>query len=321
MNKYYSGTDRKHRRWTILRSQISLTSTKIFNRYLLNLYSEFDSSELNYDEWFQSVHPCHEPTSPISPAGPLISPDTGKRASRTNLLIIHKTPVKPEQENHEMFMSPNVSVRRPGDEDKPGGLRSKPMRILTRDSSLSKRSSMHMLTSDVSDMQMSIVKTGSTIRHTDVDIVTSPIRKFVLEAQQQDEMLLSDDNWTIGRMSSLPSLEGWLSSSNRESPPKQESPKIAPACGLRKFGMGAKAERIQIPTKTDSLEASSHPSPNFKRIKADTNIFTPLPTLQPPTDHPTRPPPIVKNSKKDVKIEDLKKILAEHNQRLRPRKR
>lgn len=125
-------------------------------------------------------------------------------------------------------------------------------------------------------------------------------------------VLLSDDNWTtLG--SSLPSLEAWISTSNLESPPHINLPPDQPELdtapglngGLRKFGMAARATRVQV--AADAPLTSINPSPTLKRVKTEATR--------------TEAPPARSTSSKAVKIEDLKKILAEHNQRLRPRRR
>lgn len=125
-------------------------------------------------------------------------------------------------------------------------------------------------------------------------------------------VLLSDDNWTtLG--SSLPSLEAWISTSNLESPPHISLPPDQPELdtapglngGLRKFGMAARATRVQV--AADAPLTSINPSPTLKRVKTEATR--------------TEAPPVRSTSSKAVKIEDLKKILAEHNQRLRPRRR
>jgi hypothetical protein len=271
-------------------------------------------------------------------------------------------------------MSPNVSMVRPG------GLRSKPRRVLTRpvaSSSLSRSCAMSedlaRYSSDTSPSRINQgspvtggtdadepmgMSLGGTVRRTPLAshvtprTATSPISRFIIEHNRKlseakrsspmkrsspgpsSRLLLSEDTWTDGRISSLPSLEGWLDSSSRsDSPPLVYLPSEGPSpmkvdecpvsdhpapIGLRKLGMAARAARVQVAAPTTSTEPSRMPSPTVKRIRTDTHSFTAAAPSVPPERNHFAP---VQKKGGAVKIEDLKKILAEHNQRLRPRKR
>jgi hypothetical protein len=137
-----------------------------------------------------------------------------------------------------------------------------------------------------------------------------------------------------GRISSLPSLDGWLNSSASflPSPPKcrlpiedEEQPSKPPANtagGLRKLGLASRATRVQVqideqgtvPVMTTTTATSKNVSPDIKRIRTDSK-FCPAPSI--PHNPITMRKP---TTEKPAKIDDLKKILAEHNQRIRPRK-
>lgn len=346
------------------------------------------SSELSDGFWFNQVHSSHEPTSPLSPTGPLLSP--GALLEEDTMMNVEEpeTPASPSirlkptrtpgicgpSSDYGCHMSPNVSMVRPG------GLRSKPGRVLTMPvakSSLSRSCAMSAdSTRYSSDTNPSRVKSGSPVTEgTDADeliamslggtirrtplashvaprTATSPISRFIIERNQKQyeakrsspmkqsspgpssRLLMSEDTWTDGRISSLPSLEGWLVSSSRtDSPPRAYLSSDGPSpmkvddfpvtdkpstFGLRKLGMAARATRVQVAAPTTSSEPSRMPSPTVKRIRTDTHSFTAAaPSVPPERSHFA---PIQKKGGA-VKIEDLKKILAEHNQRLRPRKR
>lgn len=230
-----------------------------------------------------------------------------------------------------------------------------------------------------SDHRMSIVKSSAEPRHsllrrtllqqsTTPKTTTSPISKFYLKppdstdppstgsTANSSQLLFSEENWTIdsSRLSSFPSLEGWLataSPSNREgsspfhqdtnslvqsspSPPQPRLPLDEPEYEeaenkkpvLRKLGMASKPGRVQIPQPpppSNSGNSTARPSPTNKRIKTDAHFFTPAPHEQPSKSVQGAAQPILiqQPKPKNVKIEDLKKLLAEHNQRLRPRRR
>jgi len=262
-------------------------------------------------------------------------------------------------------MSPNVAMIRPG------GLRSKPGRVLAKShlnssvgkeiaspsSGVKRKSSILSREFIDSERQGSPMTTSRTplALHVTPRLPTSPISKFVLDRPSplsrgdqkhrssvtegnSSKMLISEDNWTEGRISSLPSLEGWIVSSSAgshmETPPKLDCPmevldgpspmkidfhppsshtNTAGKPALRKLGMAARPARVQIPTTTmqSSVEPSRNPSPTLKRFRAESHAFTSAP-----------PPPVIQTKPgKQVKIEDLKKILAEHNQRIRPTKK
>lgn len=286
--------------------------------------------------------------------------------------------LEPLHSSSSAHMSPNVSVLRPGGRlrAKPGRvLASRPSehsRLQSHASTPSKRSSP-MLSFDSSlssyrDMMISDESMqGSPLRHSPLmaslatpQIPSSPVRRhhrslFAAQISQEpgsvqrgsplttvghSDRFRSEDNWTDGRISSLPSLEGWLAEESRssllhmaleevrdtnppspmridEGPSEMMADSRPPILGLRKLGLGSRPERVQLPPppshENSSANSTRIPSPSMKRIRTEPTAFTQAPAPSLPPKPPARPG--------NVRIDDLKKILAEHNQRIRPRKR
>lgn len=395
----------KYRETKRLLDQIVLKSAPVQDENAVeeNVFGTFDSSELSEGWWFEQPHHSHEPSSPLPPVGPLLSSqdlmgegdlapseqpmscfDLEMAAEMaTPSLAAASSAQRPLQRldhlhsSSSAYMSPNVSVLRPG-----GRLRAKPGRVLasrpseqapppstlSRASTPSKRSSpMLSFDSSLSSCRdMMISGHGSPLRHSPLlaslasprppsspgqthrrNLFTSRLsqlhhptdsvqRGSPLTTVGHSDRFRSEDNWTDGRISSLPSLEGWLAAESRSSllhmamddgdrttaPPSPMNideavdpvdTRPAAHLGLRKLGLGSRATRVQLPVPPSQEQAASststrNPSPCVKRIRTEPAAFT-----QAPPSRSTKPG--------NVKIEDLKKILAEHNQRIRPRKR
>lgn len=100
--------------------------------------------------------------------------------------------------------------------------------------------------------------------------------------------------------------------------------------GLRKIGLGSRAVRVERPTveleeyrpPPALLARSKARSPLIKRVKVDARFCPAPPAIKSKNASPARlppPPPLGPGKReKPVKLDELKKLLADHNQKLRP---
>ena len=173
-------------------------------------------------------------------------------------------------------------------------------------------------------------------------------------ADQEEEARRDTDELRRRLSTSLPSIAGW--SSIPESPPvlacgltfdddvnylgKRPLPKESPIAlaaaerdkGLRRIGLGAKALRVERPA-VDIEDYRPPPallarpkarSPLIKRVKVDARFCPAPPVIKSRNGSPKEtatssfPLAMVGKKEKPVKLDELKKLLADHNQKLRP---
>ncbi|PJF17871.1 hypothetical protein PSACC_02303 [Paramicrosporidium saccamoebae] len=303
------------------------------------------------DEWFQRPHLEHEPTSPFSPVGALISPERDTPRSTTATTprstprpISKSTPRSVQQDS---LMSPR-SFRSPTPV-RGLGLRSKPQRVIPGNSggsSLASAASPQLSSPMVMEFSQiaSLVKSPTTRWQVTMadPRSSSSIERSVIPS-------LSD--------TSLPTITGW--SSIPETPPvlasalfdadmaalgKRSLPKDSPMVRkelpiplIKRIGLASRAMRvpapeppgvdsltiepIAAPPRRSSITVTKKRSPVIKRLRVDAR-FCPAPSvLKSKTgSRNTSPLKTVVPPKKEkpVKLDDLKKLLAEHNQKLRP---
>lgn len=295
-----------------------------------------DSSEI--DEWFNRFHPLHEPLRPMTPPGPLISPEklftfkpqqSLKASPKSGVNCELNTPSK----------GPNTRI----------GLRSKPARVLKSNSSTgsfdSSPSSLvrsNFSTNHNNNSLSSPTRNHSPVRtnllsspirnHSPIKNLSSPIRNFSSNFIQSSP--LKQQNVQQNRQNSVISTPTRLSSTSNT------SSITLSVSSLTKTFYYDPMPSVSSPTIQSDLIKPSN-SPLKMKTKFSEGVSSPLRKavgiLQLEDEHPFNPNNNGNNLKKrltetlpnnevkrhrpvkiEAELEDIKKLLSQHNNRIRP---
>jgi hypothetical protein len=289
-------------------------------------------------EWFQRPHLEHEPTSPFSPVGALITPESNTPRSTPRSMLRNSGGSPLSARRH--FQSPNTPVRGLG-------LRSRPQRILPGHSGGSSYGSPPMASP--------LFTSPITMEYSQIEsLVKSPTTRWqVTMADPRSSSSIERSVIIPVSDTSLPTVAGW--SSIPETPPilasavfdpdiaalgKRSLPKDSPMVKkeqpmplIKRIGLASRALRVPAEIEAEVEESNSAPMsvpvpvpvpapiPVIKRLRVDAK-FCPAPLVFKSKNgskdtSPIKAAPLSKKEK-PVKLYDLKKLLAEHNQKLRP---
>lgn len=260
-----------------------------------------DSSDI--DEWFDRFHPLHEPLRPSTPPGPLISPE--KRFYSPTLSNVFRpqslkaSPLKldfssdiPSKASPLVNNSINTPSKGPNTRI---GLRSKPARVLKPNGSFNS----------------SPTTTKSDFSSTAININSSPIRTPARASMASSPITLSVSSLTKTFYSNDVLS---LASPGSKSPTKSIYtngavsliPSSSPLRMKTKFSEGT-ASPLRTAVGILQLEEPPQQSEFKKRLTSTTT--TAVVEIKQKT---------VKKPKIEAELEDIKKLLSQHNNRIRP---
>ncbi len=226
--------------------------------------SSVDEGETDYEEldaWFNRFHPLHEPLRPMTPPGPLLSPERSSTQHRP----LRSFAFQPRSSTGPSFASPTRSSIT-------GPSITTPLRPVAS-----------------SPLKQPLSSPKYSPKHSPL---SSPIKSRLLSSP-------------VRNFSPLTRIS-FLNSSPTRSPLTAAPFAVAPV----KIGLKAKAARVLKPESQDSspiepvIVKPIEPE-SLKRMHSETQII----------DHSKRP----KLKSSNVDLDDIKKLLNQHNNRIRPR--
>ena len=310
--------------------------------------SPSDSDSIEIDEWFNRSHPLHEPLRPMTPPGPLISPE--RTTNKNNFKSLWTSPLKldfSKDPSASMRNSPRCELNTPSKGPNTRiGLRSKPARVLksSQSSSIGSGGIGIVIGSDsiggtsISSSPSSLIKTNfSNNLNNNSPNVRSPIRNLNYTSPiKQSQSLLMTTPTKSSVASPTSSLTLSVSSLTKHfydndhhqsvlnSPIKIDSPlkmkSISKSTIARSF---PEASPLRKDVGIDILQIEEEKQTNPKKRSNPVESKIAPVVLSKPTSPATSS---TENSKKqrpfpsriDAELADIKKLLSQHNSRLRP---
>lgn len=292
---------------------------QLFSKSLDEEEGETDYEEL--DAWFNRFHPLHEPLRPMTPPGPLLSPE------RTAIqhLPLRNFPTTSSPQKPPSFSSPRSPAKQQQQQQFQMAPRpTSPLKQVTsnqsplRPATLQSPQRKQPLQSPIKQQQhfssnSPISGNNSPIRRMQSPLLSSPIRTFSplarLSSLQSSPILRSPQKKSF----STPATVGTSVCSSGAAP---KSP--------LKIGLRAKAARVLKPESPLNDSISNPPTQEpavaaAKRKLHERNEETPAAHAASDNDDSR-----AKRSKRkkaaavEVDLDDIKKLLSQHNSRLRP---
>lgn len=297
-------------------------------------YSASDSSS-EIDEWFSRFHPLHEPLRPMTPPGPLISPE--RRRLGVGLSCLIASPLKLETDS-SFTQSPTQSKTAGPFVNTPSkgpntriGLRSKPARVLKSGAGVSS-SSNSPSKSFINSSPSSLIR--STNFFQDTSTAVSPARSSVPFRDSALSPLRSMRGSEFSPIRSPIRAFSPVCSPIRAFPPASRTPQHSPSLSstdsaislnvssLTKNGLVSPIKLPSSPLKMKSKFSEGTASPLRNSILFQPEMITrkrpPNPTETLSTNLTAGSTKIRKHPKIDAELEDIKKLLSQHNNRIRP---
>lgn len=283
-----------------------------------------DSSEI--DEWFNRFHPLQEPLRPMTPPGPLISPEkisfnSFKSAVSLNLKA---SPLKlgnqsPRIELNTPSKGPNTRI----------GLRSKPARVLKGSNTSSSSTSTNTNTNtenryysngggSLNSSPSSLIRTNFTnsppIQRSPIKLTSSPIRNHQSPIitnlnspiKQNTHNLMTPTRLSINStVSSVTLSVSSLTKTFYNSDNNQITEPTSPLKMKTKFSEGTASP---LRTAVGILQIEEIDTVSVGSKKRSTETGKKSFTNEPPK----------KTKSMNAELEDIKKLLSQHNNRIRP---
>lgn len=324
LNQDPEGTETEDDKESIVDNDSNNMDTTMTTDNDLFMWEVEDSSEI--DEWFDRFHPLHEPLRPSTPPGPLISPE--KRAlgilnSPTSIFrpqSLKASPLKldfssdlPSKASPMINTALNTPSKGPNTRI---GLRSKPARVLKPNGSSFNSSPVTTTTSASSPKKEFTTVTGINSSPSRTPVRLSSARDSVTRLSNARESNTRLSNASSSITLSVSSLtktfynNDLLLSSPNKSPTRSPIKSQIPNSPLRmktKFSEGT-ASPLRTAVGILQLDEPQEPVNFKKRLPAQ-------PENTPNSVQPLKP---VKKQKIEVELEDIKKLLSQHNNRIRP---
>lgn len=310
----------------------------------------FDSDSSDIDEWFNRFHPLHEPLRPMTPPGPLISPEK-LFVFRPQPLNLKASPLKlnSADANSPKLSAVNCDLNTPSKGPNTRiGLRSKPARVLKSNNNLSNSSfnssPSSLVRSNFSNNQNSNNSSDNPLSSpTRRNLVNSPVRSNILSSpirtNQNNMALLSSPFKNISRLSSpirQQQQQSTLTPSRLSSTSNASSMTLS-VSSLTKTFYNEQMSIVSSPTRQTNCDFDTN-SPLKMKTKFSEGISSPLRKavgiLQLEEEESKNQNNNLKKrltstnetiltkkhrpAKIDAELEDIKKLLSQHNNRIRP---
>ena len=293
-----------------------------------------DSDSSDIDEWFTRFHPLHEPLRPITPPGPLISPEKlfifkPQQSVKASPLKLSSSGGASPKISNTMNCELNTPSKGPNTRI---GLRSKPARVLKSNNSNtsfdSSPSSLMRSNFSSNNNPLSSPTRTSTANLLNNNLAVSPIRtnqNFLMSSPLKPMPISTPSRLsTASNASSITLSVSSLTKTfyNEPMPPRcTSSPTIQSENNLSKLF----PPNSPLKTKTKFSEGASSPlrkAVGILQLEEEPSLSSTSINLRKRLTDETTTKVEPKKHRKAVKIdadlEDIKKLLSQHNNRIRP---
>lgn len=339
-------------------SELELDTKETFYELDMNMVGSSDSDDI--DEWFNRFHPLHEPLRPMTPPGPLISPERsffklGSQSLRASPLKLDFSADKPMQIHSPRGRELNTPSKGPNTRI---GLRSKPARVLKGGNNNSIDSVDNLSNncvaggngnnSSIHSSPSSLKRTNFAPNNTNRSPVrlnyNSPVRLQQQQQQNNSPTRLQPQNYSPTRSNNSPIVRSSpiksLMTPTRLSISSTTSSITLSVSSLTKTFYKTDTEtntdtnNVNSLTQQQLLEQSTLSSPLKMKTKFSEGTSSPLRKavgilqLEDASNNPRkRVNETLQDSNKKLRrsvnaeLEDIKKLLNQHNNRIRPNKK